>query len=152
MPFPARWLGSILFYWGIGKPGKQEQVGTGDFFSTIATSLPVVEGSYMQTMVFAKAYDRFKDIDVQCEKRSAAMWCFDDQGISWFWLPTAQKWSSEFDLILKKVDLKSSGRLDYIRTNRQWREVSESLAWKKYWAFCNVAFLGTWRSQDFTFK
>jgi len=63
------------------------------FFQPIADLFLSVEGSYMQTMVFAKQWIDFKDIDGQCRKGSAAPCeCFWwSKEISWFMASYAQE-------------------------------------------------------------
>lgn len=120
------------------KAGKQEKIYR-DFFRTVYNLLPKGGRFYLQTMVFGKNMIEFEEVDINAEKGSAAhVMALMVKEFPGSWLPYG------LEMILRnaepffKVISKSSGRLDYIETIRQWRKRFRKFNLKKYWLYLTL--------------
>lgn len=112
--------------------GYQEKIYS-DFFSRIASLLPKGGRCYIQTMVFGKNMIDYHQLNLNAPRYSAPRTCallmHEFPGT---WLPYGYEMveraaSPNFNLISK-----SSGRLDYIETIRQWKKAYSKFNLKKY--------------------
>ncbi len=120
------------------KAGKQDEVYN-NFFKVVYDLLPLGGKFYMQTMVFSKNMINYEDIDINADKKSDAYVCalvVNEYPNSW--LPYG------VDQIIKnansyfKLIHKSSGRLDYIETTKQWKKKFLKFNLKKYALFLSL--------------
>lgn len=114
------------------KAGKQERIYH-DFFKTLNELLVPGGRAYVQTMVFGKNMIDFKEIDLQANKGSAAyLLALMIKEFPGSWLPYGA------DMVVRnanpyfKLVSKSSGRLDYIQTIKQWRKKFREFGLYKY--------------------
>lgn len=120
------------------KMGEQDKVYK-DFFKGVCDLLPPGGRFYMQTMVFGINMIDSKDIDIKADKNSNAYMCaLMEKQFPGSWLPygaeqVVRNASLYFDLIYK-----SSGRLDYIETQKQWRKKFRKFGFKKYLYYCSL--------------
>lgn len=114
------------------KAGKQEEVYR-NFFRTVYDLLPSGGRMYLQTMVFSKNMIDYEDIDIHAEKGSDAyILALMVKQFPGSWLPYGPQMVIENAEPLFKLISKSSGRLDYIETIRQWEKRYRSFNLKKY--------------------
>ncbi|MDR8392840.1 class I SAM-dependent methyltransferase [Aliifodinibius sp. S!AR15-10] len=114
------------------KSGKQEEVYR-RFFRTVYDLLPTGGRMYLQTMVFGKNMIDYEDIDINAEKGSDAyILALMEKQFPGSWLPYGSEMVIECAEPLFKLISKSSGRLDYIETIRQWEKRYRSFNLKKY--------------------
>jgi cyclopropane-fatty-acyl-phospholipid synthase len=120
------------------KEGKQDFVYQ-NFFKQVAELLPKGGRLYLQTMVFGKnmiSYDQF-NINAD-EKSNEYILALMEKQFPQSWLPYGENQitrnaSSHFKLISK-----SSGRLDYIETIKQWRIRFREFNMKKYLIYLSL--------------
>ncbi|MFH5831742.1 SAM-dependent methyltransferase [Halalkalibaculum sp. DA3122] len=114
------------------KAGKQEEVYR-RFFRTVYDLLPPGGRMYLQTMVFGKNMIDYEDIDINAEKSSDAyILALMEKQFPGSWLPYGSEMVINNAKPLFKLISKSSGRLDYIETIRQWEKRYRSFNLKKY--------------------
>ncbi|MBN4065945.1 class I SAM-dependent methyltransferase [Candidatus Amoebophilus asiaticus] len=120
------------------RAGKQETVYK-NFFEMLNELLPVGGRFYMQTMTFSKNMLDIKDIDMNSDKNSASyVLALMVKEFPGSWLPYGE------DMVIRnaaphfKLISKSSGRLDYIETIKQWRKKFRSFNFKKYLLFLSL--------------
>ncbi|MGK7388754.1 MAG: SAM-dependent methyltransferase [Candidatus Cyclobacteriaceae bacterium M2_1C_046] len=114
------------------REGKQEEVYR-NFFNTIHELLSVGGRFYMQTMVFSKNMVDFEEISVDAEKLSAGHLCaLMIKQFPGSWLPYGPEMVIRNAEPKFKLISKSSGRLDYIETIKQWRKKFRKFHLKKY--------------------
>jgi cyclopropane-fatty-acyl-phospholipid synthase len=114
------------------KAGKQEEVYR-NFFRTVYDLLPSGGRMYLQTMVFSKNMIDYEAIDINAEKGSDAyILALMEKQFPGSWLPYGSEMVIECAEPLFKLISKSSGRLDYIETIRQWEKRYRSFNLKKY--------------------
>jgi len=112
--------------------GRQDEIYQ-NFFQTVADLLPPGGRFYMQTMVFGRKMIDLAAVDINAERNSDAHICaLIEKQFPGHWLPAG------VDQIIAAARPrfclldKSSGRLDYIETLKQWRRKFRSLGLKKY--------------------
>ena len=114
------------------KAGKQEEVYR-EFFRTVHDLLPTGGRMYLQTMVFGKNMIDYEDIDINAPKGSDAyILALMEKQFPGSWLPYGLEMVTKNAEPLFKLISKSSGRLDYIETIRQWEKRYRSFNLKKY--------------------
>ncbi|MDX1640400.1 MAG: class I SAM-dependent methyltransferase [Balneolaceae bacterium] len=114
------------------KAGKQEEVYR-EFFRTVHDLLPTGGRMYLQTMVFGKNMIDYEDIDINAPKGSDAyILALMEKQFPGSWLPYGSEMVIKNAEPLFKLISKSSGRLDYIETIRQWEKRYRSFNLKKY--------------------
>ncbi|MDX1639975.1 MAG: class I SAM-dependent methyltransferase [Balneolaceae bacterium] len=114
------------------KAGKQEEVYR-RFFRTVYDLLPSGGRMYLQTMVFGKNMIDYEDIDINAPKGSDAyILALMEKQFPGSWLPYGSEMVIKNAEPLFKLLSKSSGRLDYIETIRQWEKRYRSFDLKKY--------------------
>lgn len=114
------------------KAGNQEEVYQ-RFFRTVHDLLPTGGRMYLQTMVFGKNMINYEDIDINAPKNSDAyILALMEKQFPGSWLPYGSEMVIECAEPLFKLISKSSGRLDYIETIRQWEKRYRSFNLKKY--------------------
>jgi cyclopropane-fatty-acyl-phospholipid synthase len=114
------------------KQGKQDLVYQ-DFFKKVANLLPSGGRLYLQTMVFGKnmiAYDQF-NINADPGSNEYILALMEKQ-FPKSWLPYGENQVSRDAGAYFKLISKSSGRLDYIETIKQWRKRFREFNFKKY--------------------
>lgn len=120
------------------KAGKQDEIYR-NFFQTVYNLLPSGGRFYLQTMVFSKNMIDYEDIDINAPKGSDAhVLALMEKQFPGSWLPYGLEMivnnaNPFFNLISK-----SSGRLDYIETIRQWEKRYRSFNLKKYAFFLSL--------------
>lgn len=120
------------------KAGKQEEIYS-NFFQTVYDLLPVGGRFYLQTMVFGKNMINYEDIDINAPYGSDShVLALLVKKFPGSWLPYGSEMiiknaSPYFNLLYK-----SSGRLDYIETIRQWRKKLRKLNLEKYGLYLNL--------------
>ncbi|MFC4871836.1 SAM-dependent methyltransferase [Negadavirga shengliensis] len=120
------------------KAGKQEKIYH-DFFRAVYNLLPKGGRFYLQTMVFGRNMIDFEDIDIKAQKGSAAhVMALMVKEFPGSWLPYGLEMVVRNADPFFKVVSKSSGRLDYIETIRQWRRRFRTFNLKKYWLYLTL--------------
>lgn len=120
------------------KAGLQEKIYA-DFFEMVHSLLPNGARFFLQTMVFGKNMLPYEAIDINATRGSdAQILALMVKQFPGSWLPYGE------DMILKtaspffNVVSKSSGRLDYIETIRQWRKKFRKFNLRKYWLYASL--------------
>jgi len=120
------------------KAGKQEKVYK-QFFKTVAALLPKGGRFYMQTMTFSKNMIDYDEMDVKAEKGSAAhVMALMVKEFPGSWLPYGPEMVLRNASPYFKLISKSSGRLDYIETIRQWRKRFRKFNLRKYGLYLSL--------------
>ena len=116
--------------------GTQDKVYH-DFFKHVADLLPKGGRFYLQTMVFSKSMIPFEAIDINAPKGSIPYICaLQTKHHPNSWLPNGGDHVIRIAAPYFKTMHHSSGRLDYIETNRQWHKRFLQFNVKKYlWFF-----------------
>ena len=112
--------------------GKQDAIYDG-FFRTVADLLPVGGRLYLQTMVFGKNMIDYTDIDIRA-KRDSTPYILANMRRQFpgSWLPYGDEQIERNAGPYFRTVFKSSGRLDYIETIRQWGRHYRSFNPRKY--------------------
>lgn len=114
------------------KAGKQDEVYA-NFFKTVSSLLPAKGRFYMQTMVFTKSSPSFEQANVSADKNSTeyalALMIKQFPGS---WLPYSEEQVIKNAAPYMKLISKSSGRLDYIQTIKEWRKKFRKFNLHKY--------------------
>ncbi len=120
------------------KAGKQDEIYT-NFFRNISNLLPVGGRFYMQTMVFSKNTPKFEDISVDAPKDSneyaLALMIKQFPGS---WLPDSDEQVIRNAAPFMNLISKSSGRLDYIQTIKEWRKKFRQFNLRKYALYASL--------------
>lgn len=112
--------------------GKQEQLYR-DFFDTLYELLPVGGRFYMQTMVFSKNMIPFEDFDLNAERGSVAhVLALMVEQFPGSWLPYGPEMVENCAAPKFKLISRSSGRLDYIETIKEWKKRFNKFGWEKH--------------------
>jgi cyclopropane-fatty-acyl-phospholipid synthase len=112
--------------------GKQDAIYC-SFFETVSQLLPVGGRFYLQTMVFGKNRIDLGDVDIHAPKDSNAyVLAVMGRQFRGSWLPSSAAQVIETAKPRFKLITKSSGRLDYIETIKQWGIRYRRFAPKKY--------------------
>ncbi len=120
------------------KAGKQNEIYR-NFFQTVYNLLPSGGRLYLQTMVFSKNMIDYEDIDINAPKGSDAhVLALMEKQFPGSWLPYGLEMivnnANPFFTLISK----SSGRLDYIETIRQWEKRYRSFNLQKYAFFLSL--------------
>jgi cyclopropane-fatty-acyl-phospholipid synthase len=120
------------------KAGKQDEIYR-NFFKIVSDLLPVGGRYYMQTMVFSKNMLPLEKISIENEKDidsyTLALMMKEFPGS---WLPYGDKHVIESAAPYFKLISKSSGRLDYIETIKEWRKRFRQFNLKKYSLYASL--------------
>ena len=112
--------------------GKQDAIYNG-FFRTVADLLPAGGRLYLQTMVFGKNMIDYSEIDIHAERDSTPYILASMQRqFPGSWLPKGDEQIERNASPYFRTVFKSSGRLDYIETIKQWGRHYRSFDLKKY--------------------
>lgn len=120
------------------KAGKQDEVYT-NFFKTVNNLLPEKGRFYMQTMVFTKSTPSLDKMSIDADKNSA------EYGLALMvkqfpgsWLPYSEEQVIKNAAPYMKLISKSSGRLDYIQTIKDWRKKFRKFNLQKYLLYASL--------------
>ncbi len=112
--------------------GKQDEIYN-SFFKVVYDLLPESGRFYMQTMIFGKNIIEYKDFDIRADKDSDAYVCaLLQKQFPGNWLPYSVEQIIEDAKPYFRLVTKNNGRLDYIETQKQWREKLRRFNFKKY--------------------
>ena len=112
--------------------GKQDSIYA-SFFRTVADLLPVGGRLYLQTMVFGRNMIEYPQIDIHADRTSSAyILAVMRRQFPGSWLPFGAEQIERNAQACFRTVSKSSGRLDYIETIRQWGIRYRSFDLKKY--------------------
>jgi cyclopropane-fatty-acyl-phospholipid synthase len=112
--------------------GMQEEI-YGRFFRTVSDLLPVGGRFYLQTMVFGKNMIEYPLIDIHADRSSTAyLLAVMRRQFPGSWLPYGVEQIERAARPRFRTVTRSSGRLDYIETIRQWGIRYRSFSLKKY--------------------
>ncbi len=104
------------------KAGHQDQVYQ-DFFKTVSDLLPVGGRFFLQTMTFSKNLPPYESFDLHAKRGSPEhVMALMLQMFPGSWLPYGPEMIERDAASCFKLIVKSSGRLDYIETLKQWRK------------------------------
>jgi len=118
--------------------GKQEKIYN-NFFKVVYDLLPAGGRFYMQTMVFSKNMIDPTLPDINADKNSDAYICaLLQRQFPGHWLPLSDNQVIECTKPYFKLISKSSGRLDYIETQKQWRKKFRGFSLRKYLVFLSL--------------
>jgi cyclopropane-fatty-acyl-phospholipid synthase len=120
------------------KEGKQDEVYS-NFFKVVSDLLPLGGRFYLQTMVFGKNVIPEEEMDINADKYSDAYICAALQReFPGSWLPYGEEQITENAKPFFKLISKSSGRLDYIETLKQWQKNFRGFNLKKYLCYSTL--------------
>ncbi len=120
------------------KAGRQEEVYR-DFFRNAADFLQSGDRFYLQTMVFGKNMIPLSEVDITADKSSDAyIMALMVEQFPGSWLPYGSEMVEEMAAPYFQLVSKSSGRLDYIETIKQWRRRFRKFHWKKYLLYASL--------------
>jgi cyclopropane-fatty-acyl-phospholipid synthase len=112
--------------------GKQDAIYE-SFFHTVADLLPADGRFFLQTMVFGKNMIDYPLIDIHAERGSTPyVLAVMRRQFPGSWLPFGSEQIERDARACFRTIFKSSGRLDYIETIRQWGRRYRSFNLKKY--------------------
>jgi cyclopropane-fatty-acyl-phospholipid synthase len=112
--------------------GKQDAIYDG-FFRTVAELLPVGGRLYLQTMVFGRNMIDYPDIDIHADRSSTPYILANmRRQFPGSWLPYGDEQIEKNAQRYFRTVFKSSGRLDYIETIKQWGSHYRSFNLRKY--------------------
>lgn len=115
--------------WGAG---KQEEIYN-NFFKVVYDILTLDGRFYMQTMIFSKNMIDPEDVDINADRNSDAYICaLMEKQFPGSWLPYSADQIIEDAKPFFKLISKSSGRLDYIETQKQWNKKYREFSFRKY--------------------
>jgi cyclopropane-fatty-acyl-phospholipid synthase len=120
------------------KQGKQDMVYQ-NFFKRVASLLPTGGRLYLQSMVFGQkmiTYDQF-NINGDPDSNEYILALMEKQFPN-SWLPYGEEHISRNASPYFKLISKSSGRLDYIETIKQWRKRFREFNFKKYLIYLSL--------------
>ena len=119
------------------KAGQQDQVYQ-DFFKTVFDLLPAGGRFFLQTMTFSKNLPAFGSIGLHAKRGSAEhVMALMLQMFPGSWLPYGPEMIERDAASCFKLITKSSGRLDYIETLKQWRKRFVKFNLEKYGLFAS---------------
>jgi cyclopropane-fatty-acyl-phospholipid synthase len=120
------------------KQGKQDMVYT-DFFKKAADLLPKGGRLYLQTMVFGKNMITYDQFNINADQRSNEyILALMEKQFPQSWLPYGEEQITRNANPYFKLISKSSGRLDYIETIKQWRRRFREFNLKKYLIYLSL--------------
>lgn len=118
--------------------GQQDQVYD-DYFKHIYDLLPAGGRFYMQSMVFGRNMMPFDQIDINAPKNSDAyIMALLLKHNPDSWIPYGHEHIIRVAAPYFKNVFYSSGRLDYIKTNREWTKLFYKFNFKKYLWFASL--------------
>lgn len=118
--------------------GRQNGI-YGDFFKVVHDLLPVGGRFYMQTMTLGRNMIDPGNISKKAEKKSAAyLITVLEEQFPGHWLPAGDRQIIDAASPLFKLLHKSSGRLDYIETQKQWQARFQRFRFRKYAYFIGL--------------
>ena len=118
--------------------GKQEEIYN-NFFKFVYDLLPFGGRFYMQTMIFSKNMIDPAHFDINADKNSDAHICaLLERQFPGNWLPSSVNQVIECTKPYFELISKSSGRLDYIETQLQWKKKFRGLSLRKYLFFLSL--------------
>ena len=118
--------------------GKQDQVYD-DYFQHVYNLLPVGGRFYVQSMVHGKNKIPYEDFDINAPKDSAAyLLALLTKHNPDSWIPYGHEHIIRVaNPYFKKVSY-SSGRLDYVQTNKEWTKLYLKFSFQKYLIFLSL--------------
>lgn len=118
--------------------GRQDAVYD-DYFKHVYNLLPAGGRFYMQSMVFGRNMMPFEQIDINAPKGSDAyIMALLLKHNPDSWIPYGHEHIIKVAAPYFKTVFYSSGRLDYIKTNREWTKLFYKFNWKKYLWFASL--------------
>lgn len=118
--------------------GKQDDVYE-DYFRHVSNLLSPGGRFYMQSMTFEKNMIPFQDIDINAPKGSDAyVFALLLKHNPDSWIPYGHEHIIRVAEPYFKNIFHSDGRLDYIKTNREWTKRFYKFQWKKYLWFASL--------------
>jgi cyclopropane-fatty-acyl-phospholipid synthase len=112
--------------------GRQDEIYR-DFFRTVAGLLPAGGRFYLQTMVFGKNMVPYEQIDIRAPRDSTGyILAVMRRQFPGSWLPFGDEQIERNARPVFRTIFKSSGRLDYIETIKQWGRHYRSFNLRKY--------------------
>lgn len=115
--------------------GKKEQVYT-DWFDMVADLLPIGGRYYMQTMTFGRKIIPRETWDINADRDSDEFtMALMVKQFPMSWLPYMDQEVIDYASKRFKLIEHSSGRTDYVETNRRWTEAYKKFSFKKYWLY-----------------
>jgi cyclopropane-fatty-acyl-phospholipid synthase len=118
--------------------GKQDEV-YGDYFQHICNLLPKGGRFYMQSMVFGKNMIPYEQVDINAPKSSVSyILALLAKHNPDSWLPYGHEHIIKVAKPYFKKVYYSSGRLDYVKTNREWTKLFYKFNFKKYLWFASL--------------
>ncbi len=118
--------------------GRQEEIYR-DFFKVVSDLLPAKGRFYMQTMTLGPNMIDPDEISMQAEKGSAARLCaLLQEQFPGHWLPAGDRQIVESAAPMFRLLHRSSGRLDYIETQKQWQRRFQRFSPRKYAYFLTL--------------
>lgn len=118
--------------------GKQDEVYD-DYFKHVANLLNKGDRFYMQSMTFEKNMMPFEDIDINAPKDSNSyMMALLLKHNPDSWIPYGHEHIIRVAQPYFKNIFHSDGRLDYVKTNREWTKRFYKFQWKKYMWFASL--------------
>ncbi len=118
--------------------GKQDAIYD-DYFHHVADLLPKGGRFYMQSMVFSKNMIPYEKFDINADKNSDAyILALLTKHNPDSWLPYGHEHIIKVASPYFKKIYYSSGRLDYVKTNREWTKLFYKFNLKKYLWFLSL--------------
>ncbi len=118
--------------------GRQDEVYD-DYFKHVYNLLPKGGRFYMQSMVFSKNMIPFEEFDINAPKDSSAyILALLTKHNPDSWLPYGHEHIIRVAAPYFKKVFYSSGRLDYVKTNREWTKLFYKFSLKKYLWFASL--------------
>ncbi|HYV95102.1 MAG TPA: class I SAM-dependent methyltransferase [Chitinophagales bacterium] len=118
--------------------GRQQQIYR-NFFKSVCSLLPSGGRFYNQTMVFGKNMIPYEQFDIKAPKESDAyVLALIQEEFPASWLPYGWEMVADTASPYFNLAFKSSGRLDYIETIRQWEIRYRKFNLKKYWLYLSM--------------
>jgi len=120
------------------RDGRQDEIYR-DFFRVISGLLPANGRFYMQTMTLGPNMVDPEKISLRADKQSAAYLCaLLQEQFPGHWLPAGDRQVVEAAAPAFRLLHRSSGRLDYIETQKQWQRRFQRFSLKKYAYFASL--------------
>jgi len=117
---------------------KQDEIYR-KFFKVVHDLLPVGGKFYMQTMTLGRNMIDPENISIKADKNSGAYLCaLMEKQFPGHWLPAGEQQILDTARPLFRLLYKSSGRLDYIETQKQWQKKFHRFHFKKYAYFITL--------------
>lgn len=115
--------------------GKQDLIYQ-NFFEAVARMLKPRRRFYMQTMLYGKNVPAYEDVDLRAPRYSdARISALLEKQFPGHWLPNSVEQIIKDAQPHFRLIHRSSGRLDYIETQKQWRSKFRKFGLRKYAAY-----------------